>query len=294
MIFKSVINGSIEDLSGGLSGCRLSISADGKIVSKYSSDLGYNYRLLEQAKKQEYFKTLQIENIKCPTVLSINSKSDLCFFEMEYIAGSSHLDFLEYSSPLYISAFIDSIFYYFNFVSEGKLESYSNKEFIFLCRKKLESIKDRVPYPGFVEYTDKRISECSYSNVESTFCHGDLTLSNILFSPSSFCFLDFLDSYIESWIIDLVKLKQDLFYQWNLKRNSDSPSLRSVQVSMFIWKSLEDRYGEVISTESFKILETLNFLRIYPYLQTRREKNILDEIIKKTPIYEEFDNSNGR
>ena len=157
MIFKSVINGSIEDLSGGLSGCRLSISADGKIVSKYSSGLGYNYRLLEQAKKQEYFKTLQIENIKCPTVLSINSKSDLCFFEMEYIAGGSHLDFLEYSSPLYISAFIDSIFYYFNFVSEGKLESYSNKEFIFLCRKKLESIKDRVPYPGFVEYLVKYI-----------------------------------------------------------------------------------------------------------------------------------------
>ena len=62
---------------------------------------------------------------------------------------------------------------------------------------------------------------------------------------------------------------------------------------MFIWESLVDRYNEIISSESFKILEVLNFLRIYPYLRTEEEKNILNEIIKKTPIYEEFNSSNG-
>jgi hypothetical protein len=90
-----------------------------------------------------------------------------------------------------------------------------------------------------------------------------------------------------------VKLKQDLFYHWNLKRSSPVLNLRSVQVSIFIWESLMDRYSEIISSESFKILEVLNFLRIYPYLRTEEEKNILNEIIKKTPIYEEFNSSNG-
>ena len=293
MIFKSESEGSIGDLSGGLSGCRLTLSSDGKIVSKYSSGTEYNSRLLKQEEKQKYFSTLEIGNIKCPAVLSTDCKSDPCFFEMEYISGSSYLNFLEYASPSYINKFIDSIFFYFDFISDIKSKTYSNQEFISICREKLRSIKNKIPKSEFIEYLDKRISECTHSNIEFTFCHGDLTLSNILFSPDSFCFLDFLDSYIESWTVDLVKLKQDLFYHWNLKRSSAGLNLRSVQVSMFIWESLVDRYNEIISSESFKILEVLNFLRIYPYLRTEEEKNILNEIIKKTPIYEEFNSSNG-
>ena len=293
MIFKSETRGYIENLSGGLSGCKLTISPDGKIVSKFSSGVDYNFRLLNQAEKQKYFSGLKINNIKCPSVLSVDSNSEIYSFNMEYISGNSYLDFLEYSSPSYIESFISSIFLYLDSISKISSEKYSHTEFILSCRKKIDSIIDKIPDNKFVNYLNNRIDACSDSNLSFTFCHGDLTLSNILFSSDSFYFLDFLDSYIESWVVDLVKLKQDLFYHWNLRRNSRELSLRSVQVSMFIWTSIENKFNEIISSEYFKILEVLNFLRIYPYIVQGEEMDLLNDIIKKTSIYEEFNSSNG-
>lgn len=46
------------------------------------------------------------------------------------------------------------------------------------------------------------------------FCHGDLTLSNILFHRQAIYLIDFLDSFLDSPVIDLVKLRQDTRYYW--------------------------------------------------------------------------------
>ena len=70
--------------------------------------------------------------------------------------------------------------------------------------------------------------------------------------------------------------------------------MRSIQTSLHIWNCIEDKYQGVTSSEEFKILEVLNFLRIYPYVTCDNEKNILKNIIKKLPLYEEFNNPNGR
>ena len=40
-------------------------------------------------------------------------------------------------------------------------------------------------------------------------CHGDLTFSNILFNGNNYYLIDFLDSFIESPLLDIVKLRQD-------------------------------------------------------------------------------------
>ena len=57
---------------------------------------------------------------------------------------------------------------------------------------------------------------------------------------------------------------------------------------------METKYSWMINSDEFKILEYLNFLRIYPYLNDESDILLLNQIIKKTPIYEEFNNSNGR
>jgi hypothetical protein len=41
------------------------------------------------------------------------------------------------------------------------------------------------------------------------------------------------------------------------------------------------------------ILEALNFLRIYPYAKEESDILLIETILKKLPIYEEFNNSNG-
>jgi aminoglycoside/choline kinase family phosphotransferase len=51
-------------------------------------------------------------------------------------------------------------------------------------------------------------------------CHGDLTLSNILVQEHQgdrIVLIDFLDSFIESPLADLAKLRQDLVHGWTLQ-----------------------------------------------------------------------------
>ena len=276
----------------GLSGCSLVLS-EKNTVTKYSSSLGYNDRLLRQAKKQEYFNTLNIPNIKCPAIFSIDSSSDLSSFDMEYISGNNYISFLEYASMDYVNFFSASLISYLDFLNTTKAEYYTESDFVQICKVKFDAIKNNAENKDFSGYLMEKITSIKKPKIPITFCHGDLTLSNILFSVDSLCFLDFLDSYIESWVIDLIKIKQDLYYCWNIKRDVKDPSFRSIQISQSIWKKLETKYSWMINSDEFKILEYLNFLRIYPYLNDESDILLLNQIIKKTPIYEEFNNSNG-
>ena len=289
-------NSKIEkNLAGGLSGCLLEISGDGKIVTKTSSGSSYDQRLLLQADKQKkFYESNIIHNIKCPEIFEIHAESSPFKFQMSYASGVCYGDFLNYSSPATINNFKCSIISYIESLREYEKNSYSDSEFKSGCLSKLNSIDDKIEDKEFLEYLKSRIEKCSDVFLPETFCHGDLTLSNILFSNDLVYFIDFLDSYIESWIIDLIKLKQDLYYFWSLSRMPMYKNMRSIQTSLHIWNCIEEKYQGVTSSEEFKILEVLNFLRIYPYVTCDNEKNILKNIIKKLPLYEEFNNPNGR
>jgi tRNA A-37 threonylcarbamoyl transferase component Bud32 len=276
----------------GLSGCPIVINQSGTIT-KYSSSPDYNERLLKQAEKQVQFSSNNIENIKCPVVIDIK-KENLFSFEMEYVRGSNYLDFLGCASPEYINFFGDSILRYLDVINVKNKCEYTRDEFCILCYNKIKSLDSFPQYRDFSEYLNEKIKNINYRGVGKTFCHGDLTLSNILFTHESIFFLDFLDSYIESWIIDLIKLKQDLFYLWGISREKENLDLRSVQTSLHIWEMISSKYTDITSSEEFKIAESINFLRILPYIKNKRDFLILEKIIKKTPLYEEFNNTNGR
>jgi hypothetical protein len=108
--------------------------------------------------------------------------------------------------------------------------------------------------------------------------------------------IDFLDSFIDSPLIDLAKLKQDLFYDWTLDCHIDytqNQRLRIKQICRRIWRAVENEMSQSILTEEFRIVEALNFLRIEPYTKNEKIRLKLDETIKKLPIYEEFNSTNG-
>jgi hypothetical protein len=212
---------------------------------------------------------------------------------MEYVSGSNYLDFLGYASPEYVDFFADSILKYLDSISKKNEKKYTEDEFRNLCYDKIQSLGSFHQYLNFFSYLCEKIKNISYTGVDKTFCHGDLTLSNILFTSDSIFFLDFLDSYIESWIVDLVKIKQDLFYLWGISREKEFLDLRSVQISFHLWERIQYEYQEVASSDEFKIIESINFLRILPYVKNQRDSLILDQIIKKTPLYEEFNNTYG-
>ena len=138
----------------------------------------------------------------------------------------------------------------------------------------LELINDRV-LRKYVE--DNRII------VPHTFCHGDLTFDNIIFHKYRLFFIDFLDCYVDTFLSDLVKLKQDLHHLWSV-HNQDVYSVRIHQIYQYIWDKLEVRY-ESFMNESFHILDAMNALRIEPYLTSDDQRVILEGIVKSTELY---------
>jgi len=284
----------IKSLTGGLSGCKLTISPDGKLVRKVSSNKEYNHRLINQIKKQSEFKMMHISGIQCPLITETGrDEYDLEYFIMEYAIGKDYRYFLNYSSPEDIDLFTKSIFNYIDSIGSTE-DKYTNIQFSEICREKLGSIKKELPDGEFSDFIEKKILKLENVEIPRSFCHGDLTLSNILFSKSHIFILDFLDSYIESWVIDLVKLKQDLFYFWSFLKDNIELNLRCVQTSLKIWGSIEMKYPKIVASEEFKVLEALNFLRIYPYVKQKHDRSTIEKIIKKLPIYEEFNNTHGR
>jgi thiamine kinase-like enzyme len=129
--------------------------------------------------------------------------------------------------------------------------------------------------------------------IPKTFCHGDLTFNNIIFHKKRLFFIDFLDSYIDSFLCDLIKLKQDLFYSWGISIENKK-CIRIHQVYTYIWKEIEDKYFRYINHINFDILDALNLLRLEPYLTNQYQRSILNQIIKTTKLYEKFSNTYGR
>jgi hypothetical protein len=107
-----------------------------------------------------------------------------------------------------------------------------------------------------------------FSTVPHSYCCGDLTLENVLMTPHGELYLiDFLDSFYNSWMMDVAKLLQDLELQWSYRH---LPADANRDVRLFIAK--EALKACVLglpngSAHWYTIhqLLLLNTLRIVPY-----------------------------
>ena len=98
-------------------------------------------------------------------------------------------------------------------------------------------------------------------------CHGDLTFSNIIVSPTgSLNLIDFLPSFIESPIWDIVKIYQDLKYGWSY-RYLKGP--RNASAKLFFQSCIPNQlsiYNKVWRHEIL-LLNALNLSRLIPYIK---------------------------
>ena len=273
-------------IHNGLSGCKLEI-VKGGVLRKYSSSINYNQRLIKQVDKQILFSKFILKNIDTPKVLA-KSSNQLFSFDMEYIPGLSSYEYFSSVNICGVEFVIQTLFDYFDHFSNNMRElNISNKVI-----EKIDSLQNKTKYSEYLKYL-KTYIDSNQVIVPKTFCHGDLTFNNIIFHKNRLFFIDFLDSYVDSFFCDIVKLKQDLYYLWSLKVQ-DEETVRIVQIYSYIWKKLNQRYNKYIDTKGFEILDVMNTLRIEPYLTNDNQRNILDTIIKSTRLYEKFNYSNGR
>jgi hypothetical protein len=270
------------DFSVGLSGCKLEL-IDSRVLRKYSSSINYNSRLSLQVNKQVLFSHRILKNIDTPKVHNIQDG----YFDMEYIPGKSFVKFFSTSSIKDIEFVIDTLFEYFDsLISNYRLINVQPN-----IDEKIKFLKNKTCYKNYLEYIELLIGKQDVY-VPKTFCHGDLTFNNIIFHKNRLFFIDFLDCYVDSFISDLVKLKQDLYHLWGIK-TQNIQSNRLEQIYKHIWNQLYYRYSKFIDTDEFDILEAMNSLRIEPYLTFSDQRSILDTMVKSSKLYADFNNSYG-
>ena len=116
-------------------------------------------------------------------------------------------------------------------------------------------------------------------------CHGDLTLSNIIFQPKSkkVFLIDFLDVFIDSYLMDLIKLEQDLIYGWSSRFLTARDQLNGNILSSYLLDvcKFDDRnkWHDV-----YVILSVLNTLRIVPYCRDRVTYNWIKSTLASQEI----------
>lgn len=222
-----------------------------------SSDIE-DERLYKSAQKQNSFKS---NFFKTPKIQDITNNS----FSMDYIGGKSFNEFFEYASKHDLDSLIESIQGYFSETIIGSVEVPTS-----ILKNKLNSLNIG---KKFVSLLDNKESLSVYVGN----CHGDMTLSNMIFGKDIYL-IDFLDSYIESPTMDLVKLRQDTHLYWSLNMIDKTTDLTKIKLGLkYIDNWILDNY----QIEDYELLQIINLLRIYPYTTDEKIINWLDENIKK-------------
>jgi hypothetical protein len=277
------------NLNKGLSGCVVELTEKGNLI-KYSSGASYNYRLIIQAKKQNFFSKIIFKNLSVPRVLKITDDKELSSFEMEYAFGSNLGEFLDKASRQDLEFVRDTFLHYFDTISENS-RMYDAKNQVVA---KIKSLTGRASkYELFLEELLAYVELHPNFIIPETICHGDLTLSNVIFNKNRLFMIDFLDSYLKTFLCDLAKLKQDMFYLWTPSIENNC-SLRTVQSLSYMWSGIEDRFGKIMEERSFQVIDVLNILRIEPYIRNEKQSEMVDTILKKTTLYENLNCADGR
>lgn len=277
----------------GKSGCPISIKQDerGYSLVKVSKNKEYSPRLKKQAEKQHnfYLNASKKSPFYTPQIIAIHESNELTSIEMEFINAESYSTFLSKQTKRSLDVFIENLFIYIKNNTEQSTflgpSYYSGLitqkiEELELIFKKL-NYEDHKPLSEIIYYLKNSIPK---SMIPIGPCHGDFTLSNMLFSNNEKIYLiDFLDSFIESPFIDYVKLRQDTKYYWSsyLENQEEGTNVRLIQALNYIdkeiCKQMKRDFKEITEWEEY--LTVMNFARIIPYAESINDINFLTKQI---------------
>ena len=264
----------------GHSGCTVNLVQDNECiyVSKMSGDVSYNFRLKKQCKKQSNFIS-KVVNISAPKIIRCGYNLNRFFFDMEFVQGKTMAEYSEYIKIMEIADFMKCLFHtlYWN---EYKEDLNVNKIF----SNKINELKYKTSKFQNVRYAIEILEKFDWSQVPKSPCHGDLTLENILVTKDKNLYLiDFLDSFYNSWMIDIAKLLQDLEFHWSF-RNSNITSNQALRLQVakeaLLEEILKTQDGENKVNTIYHLL-LLNIVRIYPYANEDKTILFLNDVLEK-------------
>ena len=297
-LFKKVTKGNMTHLPEikmeGRSGCRLEVLKNDKrvIIKKYSSSLAYNKRLIKQAEKQQDFFNHLPAGTKFTTapVLDIKpSKDSLAYFSMPYLFSEKYSDYLEKVSFRDIKILLQEIITYLSHNIRKSRYELIDTETITAKVEELKLSIQRNIHLGdsrflweVINYLEQNVP---VDPLPIGMCHGDLTFSNILFSDSKIYLLDFLDSFIESPIIDIVKLRQDTCFKWSVMLEKQMPQHKKNKIIQ-TFDYLDGEIAQYCNKELgmlkwYNYLQVFNLIRIFPYLDKTDEVAFIEKSLRR-------------
>lgn len=251
-------------------------------------------RLNAQAVKQQNFDDLisSDESLKhlfhVPKIKSASLIEKSFSFDMEYCHGDNIIDLFEKRGVSKINRICDSIHYFLDWeFSRSKL---SNSWFV-PTMKKVESLKTQIDSNIFdknsldilmdllVLFKDKEVHE--------GLCHGDLTLSNMLFTDKAVLF-DFLPVYFETPYQDIAKLLQEVQLKWTYLILHNVTDKAKVEIAyIFLRKKINEIIQEIVEKYRIDYILVLIFysiaiIRILPYVDTPHIVVLIQEENEKT------------
>ncbi len=269
----------IKQLSGH-SGCEVDLCKDGEeiFVRKSSGSEEYSHRLKKQFIKQKKFL---LSTVQTPKILRYGTEKDGIFwFDMEFVNG---ITLAEYMHNIKVKEIVDLMKVLFSslMIKDGKTNNKANE----LFGAKISSLKKKLGTENpLLKQAFAKLENFDFKQIPQTHCCGDLTLENIILAPTGKIYLiDLLDSFYNSWMIDVAKLLQDIDLGWSyrhIKRDYNLNLRLGIAKQALMDDILQIENGKTLLKNIYYVL-LLNVLRIYPYTHDEETMNFLNAATEK-------------
>ncbi len=230
-------------------------------MKKKSSEQSYNQRLYNQYLRQKnYTSTI----FRCANVYQYSEDADgRTYFTMDYINGKTVAEEMRtielYRVPLLGDKFAallpDAVV-----PNPGADNVFKNK--IAILAGKICGKGSRA------KQALEELKSFDWSAASGSPCHGDLTLENMILRNGEIYLIDFLDSFYDSWAIDLAKILQDADLHWHYRYEGDLENNLKIRLhclkDSIVGAILAHDDGERLYSTVYHVL-LLNVLRIIPY-----------------------------
>ena len=211
----------------GHSGCQIDIAREDRdlYIYKSSYDAKYLSRLVKQAQKQQKAAVEEYQHVRIPQIYSIDQDEKHVSVKMEYVYSRNFVEYFESAGFEQINYFIKALILFIGkelkvspvqkVPTKITIDKYNDVVKNINSNKRL---KEDLEIQNLLQLTKKMfddMAELDSIEIPLGLCHGDLTFSNILFNGNNYYLIDFLDSFLESPLMDIVKIRQDSSHMWS-------------------------------------------------------------------------------
>lgn len=237
------------------------------VLKTFRSDLARARRNVE---KQRLFRPLYtgMARLGAAEVLKFKVHVDSAELLMPYIEGMTGHMFPVHATRNIahtLSASLSTLLY--SELNESREEQVATS----LFRDKLTSVSTAICDPALKHLVDNCLEVVDMLPAEMAFpigpCHGDLTLSNVIVDPvSGITLIDFLETFLETPLQDVAKLKQDFVYGWSFRKNPPALGIKAEILCRYHFPQAIAQIERMYPTQ-VRLLTLMTLARIAPYVK---------------------------